>query len=569
MVFQLVVETEGELSRSAACAAPTPSNTVFETFLGPSAEEELPQPMEISSACKTAIGGKATIDERRVKGVRLFRTGGLGGPGTLDGRKGRTSFEGLLPVQRTRALLLVAVPAEVSLKELLQFFGDSVAAVENVRVFYWGTGACEEKESDALSGDFYAVVLLCCTQSDADAFYQEQHGRILRGTTQAPALGGSASAVSGGYPQVTATSGGSSADPATSASGGPCCYLLFLEGIAYRELHKGTTDQGRCDEMAPMEVPQAAVELPMCPFCLERLDFSVTGMVTHNAGWLSSMAWDEVPHSDCCRACAMIDRAGRIIAGMDNHELGENPAVVTCQRCERNEELWVCLVCGYLGCGRYASGHAKDHAREQQHGFCLDLLSGRIWDYAGDVFVHRRLVQMAAASGRFEVALPAPAEETTAGRGPDKVQMGAAQDYLAMELDAVLASQLDYQRTLYEAKLQSLEDRHRQFLAETQAQQNFDSKHETLEASIAEAERERRALEKKYTSVDQARKKAEEELQFVKELNRSLLANRTEMNKAAQAKVQETAKEPENDALVQRLKEQVTQLMAEVSALGE
>ena len=38
------------------------------------------------------------------------------------------------------------------------------------------------------------------------------------------------------------------------------------------------------------------------------------------------------------------------------------------------------------------------------------LETGRIWDYASDVFVHRRLVQT-AAMGRFELALPAPAVE--------------------------------------------------------------------------------------------------------------------------------------------------------------
>ena len=79
----------------------------------------------------------------------------------------------------------------------------------------------------------------------------------------------------------------------------------------------------------------------------------------------------------------------------------------------------MCLVCGHLGCGRYARGHAKDHAHDHRHRFCLDLASGRIWDYNSDVFVHRKLVQMAAASGGlFEVTLPAPAVDEASPAPP-------------------------------------------------------------------------------------------------------------------------------------------------------
>jgi len=46
--------------------------------------------------------------------------------------------------------------------------------------------------------------------------------------------------------------------------------------------------------------------------------------------------------------------------------------------------------------------------RTNHRGYQLE--TGRIWDYASDVFVHRRLVQT-AAMGRFELALPAPAVE--------------------------------------------------------------------------------------------------------------------------------------------------------------
>ena len=32
-----------------------------------------------------------------------------------------------------------------------------------------------------------------------------------------------------------------------------------------------------------------------------------------------------------------------------------------CHQCGSAENLWVCLICGYVGCGRYAHAHAVDH----------------------------------------------------------------------------------------------------------------------------------------------------------------------------------------------------------------
>lgn len=29
-----------------------------------------------------------------------------------------------------------------------------------------------------------------------------------------------------------------------------------------------------------------------------------------------------------------------------------------CKDCNRNTDLWMCLICGNIGCGRYAKAHA-------------------------------------------------------------------------------------------------------------------------------------------------------------------------------------------------------------------
>ena len=78
-----------------------------------------------------------------------------------------------------------------------------------------------------------------------------------------------------------------------------------------------------------------------------------------------------------CRACR-------------NFSLFEREAEeLKCQSCDNTENLWLCLICGNIGCGRYQSRHAVTHFDVTQHTFTIELNSQRIWNYRGDFYVHR------------------------------------------------------------------------------------------------------------------------------------------------------------------------------------
>ncbi|KAI7995463.1 BRAP2 RING ZnF UBP domain-containing protein 2 [Camellia lanceoleosa] len=51
--------------------------------------------------------------------------------------------------------------------------------------------------------------------------------------------------------------------------------------------------------------------------------------------------------------------------------------------CPTFENLWICVICGFVGCGRY-EGHSIRHWKETQHCYSLELDTQRVWDYAGD-----------------------------------------------------------------------------------------------------------------------------------------------------------------------------------------
>ncbi|KAJ1916097.1 hypothetical protein H4219_003968 [Mycoemilia scoparia] len=76
-----------------------------------------------------------------------------------------------------------------------------------------------------------------------------------------------------------------------------------------------------------------------------------------------------------------------------------------CSVCKAKESLWICLICGSVGCGRYNSAHAHSHFKKTQHPYSMDLETQRVWDYVGDGYVHRILQNK--SDGKL-VELPPP-----------------------------------------------------------------------------------------------------------------------------------------------------------------
>ena len=86
-------------------------------------------------------------------------------------------------------------------------------------------------------------------------------------------------------------------------------------------------------------------ELPCCPVCLERMDESVEGVLTvvcshaFHAACLAKWGDTSCP---VCRHCQTV-------------EAGDS---AQCFQCGATDSLWICLICGHVGCGRYVGGHA-------------------------------------------------------------------------------------------------------------------------------------------------------------------------------------------------------------------
>lgn len=182
-------------------------------------------------------------------------------------------------------------------------------------------------------------------------------------------------------------------------------------------------------------------EIPTCPVCLERLDTTESSVLTttcqHAFHCQCLIRWKD----DSCPVC-------RFALQPIGHQ-------TKCAECGEEDELWICLICGHVGCSRYKQSHANTHAMETHHSYSMEVATNRVWDYIGDGYVHR-LVQTKSDGKLVEVPKPG-------GGGGSNSPLGDSADCSAnnatglskeessdLEYQYLIAAQLDTQRTYFE-----------------------------------------------------------------------------------------------------------------------
>jgi BRCA1-associated protein len=103
-----------------------------------------------------------------------------------------------------------------------------------------------------------------------------------------------------------------------------------------------------------------------------------------------------------------------------------------------------------VGCGRYKGGHAKEHWKDSAHNFALEIETQHVWDYAGDMWVHR-LIRDKGDSKVIE--LPSSSRSGLGGgRGEHDADMVPREklEGIGMEYTHLLTSQLESQRVYFE-----------------------------------------------------------------------------------------------------------------------
>ncbi|KAK4374543.1 hypothetical protein RND71_005220 [Anisodus tanguticus] len=219
------------------------------------------------------------------------------------------------------------------------------------------------------------------------------------------------------------------------------CHIYFIKAVEYAE-----------SAYIASTPPDGYTELPTCPVCLERLDQDTSGIQStlcdHSFQCSCVSKWTYLAcqlMSECLQVCRLCQQQD------------ERP---TCSECGTVKNLCVCLICGFVGCGRYEKRHAIKHWTDAVHHYSLELETQQIWDYVGDKYVHR-LNQSKGDSKLVTVnsrCTTADGECTTCGHEEEDSSLSGALfsskvDSIVNEYNDLLASQLETQRQHYESLL--------------------------------------------------------------------------------------------------------------------
>ncbi|KAE8361897.1 BRCA1-associated protein 2-domain-containing protein [Aspergillus caelatus] len=278
----------------------------------------------------------------------------------------------------------------------------------------------------------------------------------------------------------------------------------------------------------PLAPPTPAlVELPTCPVCLERMD-ETTGLLT--------IICQHVFHCTClqkwkgsgCPVCRYTQDEFRRSSQGSLYE--DEPA--ECSVCHSDINLWICLICGIVGCGRYDGAHAFDHYKETSHAFAMDLATQRVWDYVGDAYVHR-IIQSKTDGKLVEL----PAADNSALDPPDWTDAVPREklENMSVEYTHLLTSQLESQRAYFEEIVERAVDKASQASAAAASAQeaaekataNFRSLHTQYDKleneTLPNLERDKARAEKRAEKFEAMARKMEKEWREEKTMNESLM----------------------------------------------
>uniref|UniRef100_A0A8C4ENL0 BRCA1-associated protein n=1 Tax=Dicentrarchus labrax TaxID=13489 RepID=A0A8C4ENL0_DICLA len=303
----------------------------------------------------------------------------------------------------------------------------------------------------------YMVLIKFCTQADADSFYTACNGRQFNSIEDA------------------------------------VCQLVYVERAEVIKSEEGAS-------LPVMEL----TELPKCTVCLERMDESVNGILTtlcnHSFHSQCLQRWEDAS-CPVCRYCQTPE------------PVEENK----CFECGVQENLWICLICGHIGCGRYVSRHAYKHFEETQHTYAMQLTNHRVWDYAGDNYVHRLV-----ASKTDGKMVQYECEGDTCHA--EKI------DALQLEYSYLLTSQLESQRIYWENKIVHLEKETAEEINNMKVKfKETLERCDNLERRFTEISKDKQSMEKKCTQLTTRVTKLSQELKEEQEMNRCLRANQVQL----------------------------------------
>ncbi|VEU40221.1 unnamed protein product [Pseudo-nitzschia multistriata] len=349
-------------------------------------------------------------------------------------------------------------------------------------------------------------------------------------------------------------------------------------------------------------------QIPACAVCIHRIDPIRLGLPAPSVHQLcnkycqspslklnSCGSEDEACHKQRllhkwsaparCKACQVIHHFWKY--DDDIRVEDEEGREVFCRECSMHKTLWVCLTCGFVGCGRYSNKHSFAHFEKTRHPYSLELATLRIWDYChGDSggFVHRADLLECPSSPPLLypwLTLGLNMNDSNASRsstdgfhnqntdgssyntsqnailanGPEKSSKKVTM--IGEEYEALLQSALEEQAQHYDAEITRLQAEHTSCLVD----KNSLSPEETKEIEALKIEI--KSSRDKIGQVSKELVEAQAEEAGLREVSQQLLSEQQEANELLKKIQEEHRREKEEgERKVQDLEQQIADLDA-------
>lgn len=310
------------------------------------------------------------------------------------------------------------------------------------------------------------------------------------------------------------------------------CHVVYVESIEF--VNKKMDN--------PFNIDNDLTEIPTCTICLERLDDSISGItITSCNHEFHSKCLQKYFHNECplCRH-------------FEGNEIIDNE----CDECSFTKNLWMCIICGHIGCGRTHKLHAEEHFVNSGHCYAMELDTQAVWDYVQNQYVHRLILdQKDGQVVEFPGDDDGDSNNTTSDTNPP-----TCKSQIRYEYESLIKVLSETQKHHYVSEMDKQKQNYEKILNDNNLIiQELQSKNSELIKKLSESNKKNQNLEKNL-------KKVNDDVNFYKDINDSISKDKEKYDKLINDK-DKTIKDLQNE--IKSLEECINDLTKNIDVQNE